>query len=390
MKNGLKNQCERSPRVRAFTIIEMLVVVSIVVILIVLAVPGFQAMIKGTEETLADNQLKAGMRAARDVAVRSGPGTDAAAVFFFTDEGRLQIVACVRAGLVRDLAFDAQGNQSTVEREVFVAASGVQAVQLPKHWNVRGYAPPGYVETNIAEGWYSSSGVGSGVRYDGAIGNWVFPETAFFNPDRSNEGPLRSTFMVRFAGGTGRLVTSNVTPVLVLAPGMSPAGESTVTGAPAGLSDWRRRIGEDPAGYAQKVLQTKMTAGTNSVNYDAVTSQRQRLVGRLSTDMVLVRPVTQVALCDETRMAADIGARLGRTVPALIEYSDQGSGGPQFVALDSGGSVTSELVNRWIEGDSNGDRVYGDENDRVESKVYVFDRYTGSLRRAEVQREQVQ
>lgn len=369
-------------RASAFTVVEMLVVVSIVVILIAIAVPGFQAMMKGSEETLADNQIKAAMRAARDVAIRSGPGADAAAVFFFTDEGRTRVVPYVRAGIIRDRLAD----NSEVEREIFVPALGVQSLELPKNWTVRGYVPPGYIEDSVSEGWYSSQGIGDGsLRYDAAVGNWVFPETNFFDPDDVDAGPERNTFIVRFAGGTGHVLTSNADAVLLLAPAMTPTAESRISGAPANLADWRRRLGEDPAGYVQKILKTKMTLGPSGAPSAATLNQlgdlRRRLLGRISTDMIMARPVTQVAMLDETRLAADIGVPLPRPLGALLEDNNNG---PTFLR-----DVTAERINHWIEGDTNDDRIYGDAEDRVESKIFVFDRYTGSLRRAEVQREQV-
>jgi prepilin-type N-terminal cleavage/methylation domain-containing protein len=400
-----------------FTIVEMLVVVSIVAILVTLAVPSFQAMLRGSEEVLAENQLKAAMRASRDAAIRSGSGNDAAAVFFFTEEGRMQIVACVRAGLIRDIAFDVRGDETIVEREVFVAATGVQAAQLPKNWTVRGYVPPAYIEETRVEGWYSSRDVGQGSpRYQADQPNWVFPETAYINATRANEGPKRSTFMVRFEGGTGRLVTSPADAVLVLAPAMTPeaiqggANSLQLRNIDAGtVSEWHRNIGADPAGYVQKISRTRMTLSAPApavmaANAGEVRSDRQALLGRISTDMVLTRPVTQIALLDETRLARALGVELPRGWNAVVQPLDPSRTNldlddrePAFPIAADGPNGAAARVNAWIEGDSNNDGQYGQTDptrpvanrDEVEAKVFVFDRYTGAPKRAEIQREPV-
>ena len=391
----------------AFTIVEMLVVVSIVAILVTLAVPSFQAMLKGSEEVLAENQLKAAMRAARDAAIRSGSGNDAAAVFFFTEEGRTQIVSYVKAASVRETVQNSAGGGSSVEREIFVPAQGIQAVQLPKNWTVRGYAPPGYIEESQEGGWYSSQGVGYVTRYEADKPNWVFPETAYFDAKDADEGPKRSTFMVRFEGGTGRLVTSPADAVLVLAPAMTPEAITQrlnlrTSDAQQNIAEWHRNIGADPAGYVRRIMKTRLSVQNpgNATDARQLETDRLKLIGRQSTDMVLTRPVTQIALMDETRLARALGVELPREWNALVQPLDSSRTNlslddrePAFPAAADGTSTAAVRVNAWIEGDSNGDGNYGSSTpgsrDEVEAKVFVFDRYTGAPRRAEIQREPV-
>lgn len=377
----------RSRPAGGFTVIEMVVVVVIVALLIVLAVPSFRAMMKGTEETMAESQLRSALRAAKDTAVRSGRGTDAAAAFFFTDEGRLTIVPYIRAGVLRDKSYynerDAVDELSEVEREIFVPAQGAQTVQLPKYWTVRGFVPARYIE-NVGGGWYKSSASSTNApAYNSAVENWVFPETCFFDPALSDQGSRRHTFIVRFEGGTGQMISAPVTPVLLLSPAMEVAAMNDLDGGLGGnklLKARRRTMGQDYAGYVRELLKTNVLDPGNERGQGDPRSKRQVLLGRSSTDMVLARPVTQIALCDESRIASAIGARL-RDWPALIERDEASAANPGAARFNDSalegldGAGVTVKINAWIDGVMDQQRNGQIE---VESKVFTFDRYTGT------------
>ena len=91
-------------RAAAFTLVELLVVIAIFVLLLAIAVPAFSSMLYSSEQSLADNHLRMGLGAARDAAIRSPQGTDAAAVFFYDPAtGRTMILPCIAAGVLKDV-----------------------------------------------------------------------------------------------------------------------------------------------------------------------------------------------------------------------------------------------------------------------------------------------
>src|SRR4051812_14600321 len=115
----------RHPR-RAFTITEILVVISIIVLMIAIAVPAFSSLIGSSERALAENQLRAGLAAARDAAIQSETG-DGAAVFFFTPGGRISIVACTAVGQIEDQVPPVGAVPTTnITRDVFAPVPGME------------------------------------------------------------------------------------------------------------------------------------------------------------------------------------------------------------------------------------------------------------------------
>ena len=61
-----------------FTLTELMVVISIVVLLMAIALPAFTGMVRDSEKSLADNQLRVAVGAGRDAAIRSSSGDGAA------------------------------------------------------------------------------------------------------------------------------------------------------------------------------------------------------------------------------------------------------------------------------------------------------------------------
>ncbi|HPO92992.1 MAG TPA: hypothetical protein PL072_05920, partial [Phycisphaerales bacterium] len=134
--------------------------------------------------------------------------------------------------------------------------------------------------------------------------------------------------------------------------------------------------------YVKRVLAAPRSALTLDL--------KRRLIGRDSPDMVLSRPVGQIALYDENRLAGTLGARTDSVSGSLYvrpSYIDPQNGttvAPELVA-----GVTQTRINRWIEGDTNGDDRVSSASaaspDRPESRIFTIDRYTGALQLVEVQ-----
>lgn len=369
----------RAARQTGFTIVEMLVVLAIIVILLVIAVPSFQSMIASSEESLADASLRSALKGGRDAAVQGGPGNDAAVAFFFDPGERVRMVVCVRSATVRQASRDGR----RAEVEVFTPLPGAAPVQLPRGWMVRAPA-------SLIGSWWYDAGVGDSSRYgfgattfgdSAAPVSWVFPETAFYDQERQGEGLKRSTFIVRFEGGTGLLKSSPAADVLIVDPRPSNLGRDSSlarvnpTQEPwsADLSRWVRAVSGGlltDSGGAQYLSPAQTTS----------------LIGRTSSDMVLARPVGVLALYDEGKLAAALGVRLDRETQSLyVSATDPANTppGPRLVA-----NATADRINQWIGGDTNfnGLRTVGD-GDYPEARLYSINRFTGALRPLDVQRE---
>ncbi|MCH7961767.1 MAG: hypothetical protein IIC49_05485, partial [Planctomycetes bacterium] len=268
--------------------VELLVVVAIATIMLLIAVPAFKSLTYSTRRASAENALKGGLRTARLIAIGAGEGRDVAAVFIHEPGGRITIVPCV---LVGEFLETRLGRRV----KVFAPVSGVDAVQLPPGWSVRAYAPPNSIVggNNESEGWYSSR------NYPRTQGNWIFPETGFYDITRADDGDNRQTFMVRFRGGSGELDLSHPEPVLVL--DVAPTNSFRLSGI---WSKHRADTAIDLVRFVRRVLGDDVTFTGNQGR-----ANRQNLLGNEATDTVLARAVGQLAVYNERRLAAGVGAR---------------------------------------------------------------------------------
>ncbi len=364
----------------AFTITELLVVITLIVILVLIAVPSFQSMIYSSEEGMAETQVRSAIRAARDAAIRSNGGADGAAVFFFEPGGRATIIPCIKVGEMSDW-FEDTGTDArrTVRRDIFVAAPGFAPVVLPRTWMVRGYVSA----NSFTDAWYGTAFSGLTTNFDPATReqrNWVFPETGFFDDSLTSDGFHRSTFMIRFQAGTGALVGATTEPALVLAPRNSAAGR---TNAPFNEEGFRadRDGREDPVKFIRSWLTRQHT--TTLVN------DRRTVIGRRSSDMVLARPVMQIAVYNEQKLAAGLRARVNNTSGSLYLDPNDMVNNPNHVPKYADPIYLSD-INLWLEGDTSGPTGIPDgyitADDRPEAKLFAIDRLTGVLRPMEVQR----
>jgi hypothetical protein len=295
-----------------------------------------------------------------------------------------------------------------VTREVFVPSSVMEPVQLPKGWMVRGYAPQNSIQSGTGGNgeWYEGDRTnadgygryaGRTPGYLGSLGDWVFPETGFYNPQNwydmdaappNNAGmTYRQTFMVRFEGGIGRMVTASPNHVVVLLPRPGrttwPPNDVAFAGLAANsleppdrvanLQEWVNRVINGPYPGTQANTPTRLRI-------------IRALLGDEPADTVLAGCVSQIALYDESQLARDIGARIDPKTGCLYDgaYDTAGNPGPRWVA-----NVSSSRVNRWIEGDTNNDGRPGATGtpraDAPEARIYVVDRYTAGLQEVEVQ-----
>ncbi|MCW5766416.1 MAG: prepilin-type N-terminal cleavage/methylation domain-containing protein [Phycisphaeraceae bacterium] len=354
----------RAPR-HAFTLVELLVVIAIIVLLIVLALPAFSSMVYSQQSSAAESRLASAVAAARDAAVRSGTGQDAAAVFFFEPGGNTTVIACLKVGTLLDRV---GGND--VLRDVFVPLDTVEPIELPRGWMVRAYAPQSALGV---EEWYDAGG--GPLRYPATGPAWVFPETGFYDLSAADAGRDRQSFMIRFEGGTGSVLAGVPDPVLVVSPRPSDAQRPTSTNL-----EWRR---PDRASDLRRWAVRILTDRRNLTD-----QERRAIIGGQSSDVVLARGTTMIALYDERRMAAALGVRTDPISGSLYEIDpgefDAGRQGvvPRFVTGIPGNAAS---MSRWIEGYANPTAADATRADNPEARIFTIDRVLGVLRPVQVQ-----
>jgi len=368
------NMCRRSqpPHARrAYTLAELLVVISIFVLVLAIAVPSFSSLLYSTERSQAENQLGVALGAARSAAMSSEGLGDCAAVFFYDPRaGRTRIGVYSHVGQIDDV--DPNDPARTISRDVFVPLPAYQPVQMPRTWMVRAYAPPGSIDTGSTgglNGWYQQI---PGRALDENTGNWVFPETGFYDQDKADSGANRQTFMVRFEAGSGALSTSKRTAALVVDPSPSKLFRT----GDFGKAQFRLDTPEDLAGQVRRVLALRTDLGTTIATQRLT---RQKLLGDIATDTVLARPVAELAFYDERRLAAALGARsINATTNSL--YGDAAD--PRLIPLaptidtslvKMGEVALSKAINNWIQGT-------GDSTVASDAKVFTIDRFLGRTR----------
>ncbi|MBX3316317.1 MAG: prepilin-type N-terminal cleavage/methylation domain-containing protein [Phycisphaeraceae bacterium] len=332
-----------TPRLeRSFTLIELLVVVSLLSILLAVAVPAFSSLLESNERALADSKLKIAASLGRDAAVRSGRGSDGAVAFFYAPGGRLRAVPFVKVGVIEDE--DPSGNP--IERDVFVQVDTFEAIEFPRGWSVRGYAPA----YSTDEQWYERTVLAS----DRNKGNWVFPETHLYDPRDTNGGDERQTFLIRFDAVDGTASVPKARDALLLDPSTSRRLRDS-----APFSTFNIERASSHLAYVRSILQLPPSD-----------SRRRELLGDVSPDTVLARQVTQVVLYDETRLAGALRVRLDRDTQTIYRSGTR----PELVA-----GVTRADIMNWLEGRNVSSDGPTKQPDKA-ARVYFVERYSGSLR----------
>lgn len=371
---------------RAFTLVEMIVVISIISILLAVIVPSFSAMMYSSETSLAENLLRGSLRGGKDAALRSGADRDAAVVFFYDPATqRTSIQTYIKAGTLRDAdPVNATGG-AFVARDVFVPAADIPQIVLPKGWMVRAFVPPNFISNTLngSDYWYASGIYTLNQR------NWIFPETGFYDPTEAPDGLGttgggldRNTFMIRFEAGTGVMKTGVWAPALIVAPIADGDWRDDVLNNIAAAQ--RDAYSLEELGSTEEYVRRLLPASPGTISM----LDKRKLLGRGSPDVILARPVSQLALYDEMRLAAAIGARPDNFSGSLYTYPEY-LGGTEMTPPNLVADATQAKINNWIEGDTNDDDLVSDANatdaDRPEAKLFTIDRYTGILHQVEVQ-----
>ncbi len=351
----------------AFTLIELLIVVAIIAVMAVAGVPAIRNIIYTSTASMAETQLKIALNAARDLAIRNASG-NTAAVFTFEPGGRINIVGMVYAGTLlddKDPGISPGPTNPKVYRDVFVPTPLMDPVQLPPGWMVRGFAPPGTIyykgvpDINgtavVSNGWYDDSITGSKIGNrlvntgtDPLIpapnrGNWVFPETGFFDPTKAEEGDYRQTFMVRFQSGSGKVMPPDAVPAVAVLPreridtNLNPSALPTLSSGPISKVDWKRVDRADNlAAWARGVLALPA-------------ADASKLIGARSTDCATVSAVLLLGLYEESRMASALGATGTNKVTGTI-YGTTPTDRPLVGAVEEAPKAPNIDVSLWRTG----------------------------------------
>lgn len=343
-------------RDRAFTLTELIVVLTVIVIMLAVAVPAFRSTIAGTEASNAETQLRLALATGRDAALHSERHADAAVVFFYEPGGRAIALVCEHVGTITDKSGE-QVNGRYPKRDVFVPVPAFEPMQLPRGWMVRGFVPAGAMNIGGAQrNWYD------GNRYDPDERSWVFPETGFYDALVRDDGADRQSFMVRFSGLTGAITVGDSREALVLSPRPTASGRSIKP-----FADYPVDRGTDLAHVVRRALENDVfKVQQSSGGLDALT----QLFGDVSGDTVLCRTVEQLALYKEADLAAAVGARLDPDTGSLYLPGDE----PEFVS----GLDTARVI-AWLEGDTDESDPWLAEGDLPVARLYTFQRYTGVL-----------
>jgi prepilin-type N-terminal cleavage/methylation domain-containing protein len=394
---------------RGFTLTELIVVIGLIGLLLAIAVPSFSAMVRSSDRTLAESQLRVALAATRDLAIAAGAGYggsgggDSAAVFFYDQSGRIRVVPCVQVGTYRDwIRIELWPDpRFLMERDVFVPSPLVEPVRLPRGWGVRGYAPAGTLDAGRfpgLNGWYEPT---TNRRFDVNRGNWVFPETDFYNPSGvgadsgslgtgdepavaqagvlGSAGSNRQTFMVRFEAGTGNLAIATRRQGLVVSP--SPAVGFRATRDP--YNRFRIDRATDPEQFVRQILVPRPDL-PNTFDGER---RRRALIGDSSVDTVLARPVTELALYEERMLAAGVGATaLNPATGTLYGIRDRSREWPTspsydlslFRAPQPDALTLSNRINDWIEGRPI--PALGNRQVPSQARLFVLQRGGGQIR----------
>ncbi|MBL1217279.1 MAG: hypothetical protein D8M59_07250 [Planctomycetes bacterium] len=201
--------CERTHRgARAFSLVELLVVMGVMIALVATTLPAFKALQESNRAANGRNGVNAALNTARAIAMREGRDT---AVMFMFDVTRqvTSMQLLYSAGVTHD------AGEGLLVATIFVPIEGQSLIELPKG---AGVFACGYGATRLgdieSQNWYPDLGLlyesDSAYKYQDP---WLFPRTdpLFLADDESgiNDTVIQylDTFMVRFSPD-GTVVTN--------------------------------------------------------------------------------------------------------------------------------------------------------------------------------------
>ncbi len=188
---------------RAFTLVELLVVMGVMLVLVVTTLPAFRSIQKSGRLSGAINAVTTTLNNARSQAVREG--RDVAVMFRFDTVRQVCSMEVLRAEAT---VYDADRLSNRMDAAtVFVAIKGQAPVDLPRGAGVFGY---GYGasrdQNNNVDYWNWYEDLGTMFPYSGGTDKdpWLFPRTdvrVMAGSDEPSDGDVQllDTFIIRFS-----------------------------------------------------------------------------------------------------------------------------------------------------------------------------------------------
>lgn len=344
------------PNNKAFTLLELLVVVAIIAIGATLVLPGVTRIIQSTNYTSALNTVTAALGNARAQAIRTGRPTGV--VFLFDIENQITTLQVVEAsgfqsGVLTDLP---TSDLRHTYCEIFTPALGSAPIRLPEGVGVLGLsfflAPAtgtgSYIDSDETTAhWYAGEQLAAGSG-DPAQIPWVFPRNDprhFFNNDslellwdsnlRAATSAVRhaNTFIVRFDANGAIINTSD-------SGGVRTANAYLeFTDAPIQLGDPDRETQDEALVFDPE---TGLGDG-NSPNPELV-----------------LRSAQQLAIVDLNRLREATGIAAPWLVRSESALAPRGNGDPDNDKV--------RQISRWVDNNA---------------EIFAFNRYTGEKLRRE-------
>jgi len=207
---GESNRERRSrPMRRAFTLIELMIAIGVIIALVAVTLPAFRAIQSGNRESGGINAVTAALNTARSLAVRKG--RDVAAVFRFDVARQVTSIQ-----LVEFLSTTADAGNSMGEAAIFIPVKGQSVIELPRGAGVFGY---GYAATQTggdpddAQNWYCDLGRFYETLGEDNMDPWLFPRSdvrlfaGTLENVSSRDPEFLESFIIRF-GPNGTVVSS--------------------------------------------------------------------------------------------------------------------------------------------------------------------------------------
>lgn len=367
---------------RGFTIIELLVVISIILIAAVAILPAFGRLIESNNYASAVNAVTATLGAARTQAVRSGRRTGV--VFLFdikTEKTTLLIVeqhGSSSGSLSNQVAATNVNSITGAYAEVFVPAEGLAAVELPKGMGVFGLSSA--MESGTAQTtqplvtlpepmwrWYAGDVLNSGnATVDDDVYLWLFPRNdprLFTTKENASNVGVDPWLTLRGittspAIGLNEAVAAvrNVTTFFIVFDSDGSVATSRRTGS-AVYFDAYLELKDAPVDPTAPLTPPI----DDEYSFDPESVLQVPTARRAPNPEVVLRSADQLAIVDLARVSDGVGIPRAWLVRPALSRAPQ----PQYL-IDQRyfQDTTSRTLSRWID---------------VNAELISFNRYSGNV-----------